>query len=445
MTKKIFNSIFLTSIVVLLVSLSIAVGCSYYYFASLQEKRLQSELSLAAQGVERGGIAYLENLPAGDVRLTLVAADGSVLFDTEADAAQMDNHAQREEIRQAFAHGSGASSRYSATLTEQSFYRAALLADGSVLRVSFSQASVLALFAGIAPWLLLAALLAAIFSRMLAKYLARRIIAPLNGMNLDHPLENEAYEELAPLLGKIHRQQEQLRAQFDEQLNAERARREFSANVSHELKTPLTSIIAGADMIENKLVRPEDLPRFSAHIKKEAARLLKMIEDIIRLAQLDEGVPLHMEPVDLGAIAGEVLAELRDTAARQDVSLEAEVSSCVMQGVHQLLHEIMHNLVENAIKYNRPGGSVKIFVARTAEGAELRVSDTGIGIPREQQERVFERFYRVDKSRSQKIGGTGLGLSIVKHAAAYFHADIALASELGEGTEISVKFPAPRA
>ena len=550
MTKKIFRSILLTSLAVMLISLSIAFGCLYYYFGNMQEQRLDSELSLAAAAVAENGSGYLERLESGNLRLTLVNADGTVLCDTDADAAAMENHAGRKEIREAFASGKGESSRYSSTLTEKTIYRASLLPDGTVLRISVSHATAFALIAGIAQWFVLAALFAAVMSWFLAKQLSERIIMPLNQVDLEHPLENEAYEELSPLLSKIYRQHEQIDAQllqlrqktdefehitanmkgglvlldargkilsinpaaaalfgaagnsigadflsiershnmnrataaalesghisireerggriyqidisriesagtvmglvilaFDisEQEYAERTRREFSANVSHELKTPLTSIIASADLIENNLVKPEDMPRFIGHIKKEASRLLTLIEDIIRLSQLDEGLEMPMEAVDLGATAREAVRQLEDAADSRSVQIDLHAESYILQGVPRLLHEIVYNLVENAIKYNAPGGTVTVSVRKTENGGELKVSDTGIGIPPEHQNRVFGRFYRVDKSHSKESGGTGLGLSIVKHAAGYFKAGIALQSEVGKGTTITVTFPA---
>ena len=550
MTKKIFRSILLTSLAVMLISLSIAFGCLYYYFGNMQEQRLDSELSLAAAAVAENGSGYLERLESGNLRLTLVNADGTVLCDTDADAAAMENHAGRKEIREAFASGKGESSRYSSTLTEKTIYRASLLPDGTVLRISVSHATAFALIAGIAQWFVLAALFAAAMSWFLAKQLSERIIMPLNQVDLENPLENEAYEELSPLLSKIYRQHEQIDAQllqlrqktdefehitanmkgglvlldargkilsinpaaaalfgaagnsigadflsiershsmnrataaalesghisireerggriyqidisriesagtvmglvilaFDisEQEYAERTRREFSANVSHELKTPLTSIIASADLIENNLVKLKDMPRFIGHIKKEASRLLTLIEDIIRLSQLDEGLEMPMEAVDLGATAREAVRQLEDAADSCSVQIDLHAESYILQGVPRLLHEIVYNLVENAIKYNTPGGTVTVSVRKTENGGELKVSDTGIGIPPEHQDRVFGRFYRVDKSHSKESGGTGLGLSIVKHAAGYFKAGIALQSEVGKGTTITVTFPA---
>lgn len=552
MTKKIFRSILFTSLAVLLVSLTVAVGFLYYYFGNVQEQQLQTELTLAAHAVEDSGSSYLENLDTDDLRLTLVDKDGTVLADTDdnTDPLTMENHADREEIKEALASGKGESSRYSSTLTEKTIYRAVLLDDGNVLRVSVSQATVFALIAGIIPWFVLAVVFAAVLSWLLAKHLSKKIITPLNQVDLDRPLENDTYEELSPLLGKIHRQHEQIDTQllqlrqktdefdhitanmkealvlldasgkilsinhaakllfdakdtsvgtdfltvershkishavdtalrdghtrikeernghsyqldisriesagkvmglvilaFDisEQEYAEQTRREFSANVSHELKTPLTSVIASADMIENGMVKPEDMPRFIGHIKKEASRLLNLIDDIIRLSQLDEGVEMPEEAVDLSAVATEAVEQLRDTADKNNVHIELNTESCVLKGVPRLLHEIVYNLTENAIKYNVPGGSVTVTVSKAKNGCILKVSDTGIGIPVEHQERIFERFYRVDKSHSKQSGGTGLGLSIVKHAATHLNAEISVESEQGKGTTITVVFPA---
>lgn len=550
MTKRIFQSILLSSLVMLLISLAISVGCLYYHFEKIQEERLDSELALAASAVEESGVDFLERVENDALRLTLVDADGTVLYDTAADAESMTNHADREEIQEAFSTGKGYSSRYSSTLTEKTIYRAALLGDGRALRASYVRTTIFSLLVGTAPWFFLAAALAAGLSWLLAKRLSERIITPLNQVDLDNPLENDAYEELSPLLTKIHRQHEQIDAQllqlrrktdefehitasmeeglvlldakgkilsinpaavalfdvkgkpagvdflaikrshqmnhatacalksghasireerkgrfyqfdvsriesagkimglvilaFDvsEKESAERIRREFSANVSHELKIPLTSIIASADLIENNLVKPEDMARFIGHIKREASHLLTLIEDIIRLSQLDEGIEMLAEAVDLGAVANEAVEQLLDVADKNNIMIDLHTEHCVLQGVPRLLYEIVYNLVENAIKYNLPNGKVDVSVERVKDGVELKVCDTGVGIPIKHQKRVFERFYRVDESHSKQSGGTGLGLSIVKHAASYFDADIALQSGEGKGTTITVTFPA---
>ncbi len=550
MTRKIFRSILFTSLGVLLVSLTVSIGSLYHYFGRLQEQQLHTELTLAAQAVEDGGSDYLDRLDTDDLRLTLVSGEGTVLADTSADPRTMENHAGREEIEEALASGRGESTRYSSTLTEKTIYRAVMLENGDVLRVSVSQATVVALIAGTLPWFLLAVVFASLLSWLLAKHLSRKIITPLDQVDLDHPLENETYEELSPLLGKIHRQHEQINTQllqlrqkrdefdhitanmqeglvlldgsgkilsinpaamalfgadrsalgadfltversrklsqavdlaleegharrkekrngrsyqldlsriesegrilglvilaFDitEQEQAEQTRREFSANVSHELKTPLTSIIASADLIEHDLVKQSDMPRFIGHIRKESSRLLALIDDMIRLSQLDEGVELPEEPVDLASVAAEAAQQLQALAEKRAVQIELTAERCILRGVPSLLHEIVYNLMENAIKYNVPGGSVSVSVCKGEKGCTLKVTDTGIGIPAEHQERIFERFYRVDKSHSKQSGGTGLGLSIVKHAAAYFNAGISLESKVGAGTSITLSFPA---
>jgi len=548
-TKKIFHSILFAALAAMLAIMAAGAGCLYHMLGVVQERRLQSELALAAPAVEKSGAGYLKELNADEPRLTWVGPDGAVLYDTKADAASMENHADREEIREALSDGSGQSVRYSSTLLEKTIYCAVPLSDGTVLRACASYATILALFAGIVPCLLPAALLTALLARLLARRLSRRIIAPLERVDLEHPLDNDTYEELAPLLGRIHRQQEQINSQllqlrqkadefdqitasmkeglvlldadgkilsinpsaaalfrvegnpvgmellriersreldraaaaalahghagaretrngreyqfdisriesagkvmglvilaFDisERELAERARREFTANVSHELKTPLTSIIASAELMEQKLVKQEDMPRFVGHIRTEASHLLALIEDIIRLSQLDEGMSPESEPVDLAEVAGEVVEQLRHAARQRNVQLVFSAQRCVLQGAPRLLHEIVYNLLDNAIKYNVDAGTAAVAVTKGCAGAQLRVSDTGIGIQKAQQARVFERFYRVDQSHSKRSGGTGLGLSIVKHAAAYFHADINLQSEPGKGTTITVTFP----
>ena len=550
MRKKIFRSILVTSLAALLISLLAATGALYQYFVRIQEHQLHRELKLTARAVEDSGLVYLESLDADNlrVRITWINADGAVIYDTEAVAGEMENHADREEVRKALKYGEGSSSRRSATLTETTIYHAVKLNDGTVLRVAVSHATIIALIGGIIPMFVLAAIIVAVLAWLIAKRMTRNIVAPLDHVDLERPLENDTYEELSPFLMRIHRLHEQsenqlaqLRQkadefnhitanmkeslvlldekgvilsinpaatmlfstsqnavgldflsvdrsheisnaihaaksqghavtrverngriyQFDisriesgneiiglvilafdisEQEYAERTRREFSANVSHELKTPLTSIIASAELIKNNLVKPEDMPRFVGHIHQEASRLLSLIEDIIRLSQLDEGQDIPRETVDLGALATEVVDQLRDTADKNNVRINVSADECLLQGVPRLLHEIVYNLVGNAIKYNVDGGKVDVSVTKTQTGGVLKVSDTGIGIPFEHQHRVFERFYRVDKSHSKLSGGTGLGLSIVKHAAAYSGAGIALQSAPGKGTTITVTF-----
>ncbi len=549
MTKKIFQSILLVAGCVLLASLLIIMGFLYDYFGGVEENQLRDELSLAAAAVEDGGTDYLSRLTADRCRLTWIAADGSVLYDTRTDAESLENHASRAEVSQALTTGTGESTRYSSTLMEKTMYYAQRLDDGTVLRISISRATVGMIAVGMIQPLLIVLIVALILSGLLARRLSRRIVDPLNSLDLEHPLDNDAYEELSPLLKRIHRQhveiQTQLRElrektdeftqitgsmreglilldehgsilsinaaaqtlfgadaqcvgrdfltversheisaaiqatvtdghsevraertgrvyQFDisritsngkllgtvilafditEQEFAERNRREFTANVSHELKTPLQGIIGSAELIENGMVRPDDLPRFVGHIHAEAARLVTLIDDIIRLSQLDEGGELPTEPVDLLTVSQEAAETLQDAAAARQVTVSVQGEPTVIPGVRRLLYEIVYNLCDNAIKYNRDGGRVDITVAHDAGGSSITIADTGIGIAPEHQSRVFERFYRVDKSHSKASGGTGLGLSIVKHAVQYHHGRIELESTPGTGTTIRVVFP----
>ena len=551
MTKKIFQSILLVAGCVLLASLLIIMGFLYDYFGGVEENQLRDELSLAAAAVEDGGADYLSQLTADRCRLTWIAADGSVLYDTKTNAESLENHALRAEVSQALATGTGESTRYSSTLMEKTMYYAQRLDDGTVLRISISRATVGMIAVGMIQPLLIVLIVALILSGMLARRLSRRIVDPLNSLDLEHPLDNDAYEELSPLLKRIHRQhveiQTQLRElrektdeftqitgsmreglvlldehgsilsinaaaqalfgadaqcvgrdfltiersheisaaiqaaaadshsevraeragrvyQFDisritsdgkflgtvilafditEQEFAERNRREFTANVSHELKTPLQGIIGSAELIENGMVKPEDLPRFVGHIHAEAARLVTLIDDIIRLSQLDEGDAMPTEPVDLLAVSQEAAENLHDAAAARNVTVCVTGQPAVLPGVRRLIYEIAYNLCDNAIKYNRDGGRVDVTVAADAGGSSITVADTGIGIAPEHQARVFERFYRVDKSHSKASGGTGLGLSIVKHAVQYHHGRIELESTPGTGTTIRVVFPNP--
>ncbi len=549
MTKKIFRSILTVGAAVLACSVLLVMGCFYSFFEGMQEKQLREELWLAAAAVERCGAAYFDRLDAGNSRITWISSDGTVLCDTGADASEMESHADREEFRQALETGEGSSSRYSATLLQKTIYSAGRLSDGTVLRISASRATMGALLLGAFQPILLAVCLLLGLSGFLASRLSRRIVEPLNTLDLEHPLENDAYEELSPLLRRIDRQRRQIDAQLRElrrktdeftqitagmneglvlldekgtvlsingaaqsifntnsacvgqdfltvdrehsmslaleaamadghsevraerggreyqfdfsrirsggstvgavllafdmtgQAFAERSRREFTANVSHELKTPLQGIIGSAELLENGMVKSEDVPRFVGHIRAEAQRLMTLIGDVIRLSQLDEGVQLPGETVDLLALAQEAKDSLRSAAEKKGVTVSVSGQSVPLIGVRRLLYETAYNLCDNAINYNVEGGRVDISVSEENGEAVLTVRDTGIGIPPEHRDRVFERFYRVDKSHSKASGGTGLGLSIVKHAVQYHHGRIDLTSEVGKGTEITVRLP----
>jgi len=544
MTSKIFRSTVFVAVVVLLCSLGIVIGVLYNHFTGVQVEQLKDELSLAVTGTEQYGNAFLENVEADRFRVTWIDTDGTVLFDTKVDQSVMENHADREEIREAFATGTGSAVRNSSTLTEQTYYEARRLTDGTVLRISANQASAWALMMDLLWPIILIAVLAIGLSALLARRMARNIVEPMNKLDLEHPLSNNTYDELSPLLRRINQQHLQIDAQmrklqrktdefiqitshmqeglvvldkethirsinfaamkifnaeescvgssffqvnrsnalwqalndaldrghgsavlelegrayrFDmssiqsdgnllgavilavdvtESQNAEQMRREFSANVSHELKTPLQGIIGSAELLESGMVKPEDTSRFVGHIRKEASRLVNLIGDIIRLSQLDEGVALPTEQVDMLQLAEDVKEILAPSAAEKNITIDVTGNGFSIQGVRRMLQEILYNLCDNAIKYNVPGGSVTIC----AENNRLVVSDTGIGIPAEHKDRIFERFYRVDKSHSKASGGTGLGLSIVKHAVAYHKAEINLESTPGKGTTITIQF-----
>ena len=549
MTGKIFKSILAVAASVLFASLLLVVGVLYEYFGDLQNQRLSDELSLAVSAVTLDGQGYLENISSDSYRLTWIDADGSVIYDTRADADEIENHADREEFREAMESGEGKSTRYSATLMKKTTYFARRLSDGTVLRISTDYATAALLVLGMLQPVLVIAVAALVLSAVLASSISRRIVRPLNNLNLDDPLSNDTYDEIAPLLRRIDRQHKQIRLQlselrqktdefsqiiasmreglvlldekgcvlsinpaaievfgvgddavgkdflvldrghdmssaiseamksghaevreerlgriyrfdisriesdgnaigavilaFDttEQDLAEQNRREFTANVSHELKTPLQGIIGSADLIESGMVKDGDMPRFVGHIKSEATRLLLLIEDIIRLSQLDEGDEMPLETVDLLALAGEVEDDLGDAAAAKNIKMSLEGDGASICGVRRLLYEVVYNLCDNAIKYNNDGGEVRVYVGSSDDRATVRVSDNGIGIAPEHQSRVFERFYRVDKSHSKASGGTGLGLSIVKHAVMYHRGEIKIESELGRGTTITLTFP----
>ena len=544
MTSKIFRSTVLVAVIVLLLSLGVVMGVLYNHFTGVQVQQLKNELSLAVTGTEQYGNAFMENIEADRFRVTWIDADGTVLFDTQVDQTTMENHAGRKEILEALETGHGSAVRNSATLTEQTYYEAQRLQDGTVLRISTNQESAWALMVDMFWPLVLIVVLAIGLSAFLANRMAKNIVKPLNQLDLEHPLANDTYPEISPLLRRINQQHLQINSQmrtlqrktdefaqitsymqeglvvldketnirsinnaamtifgadagcvgssffminrsntlrqalndaldrghgsatkeldgktyrFDmssiqsdgkllgavilavdvtEAHNAEQMRREFSANVSHELKTPLQGIIGSAELLGSGMVKVEDEARFVGHIRKEAARLVNLIEDIIRLSQLDEGVELPKENVDLLELAADVRSILASSAAEKNVTVEVTGTGFCVQGVRRLLHEVVYNLCDNAIKYNVPGGSVTIC----AENNRLMVRDTGIGIPVEHKDRIFERFYRVDKSHSKQSGGTGLGLSIVKHAAAYHKAEITLESTPGKGTTIIIQF-----
>ncbi len=549
MTKRIFKSIMAVAAAVLAASLVVILGCLYGYFSDVRDGQLADELSLAAIAVEHDGVAYLKKVNSDQYRLTWIDADGDVIYDTRSDGSSMENHADRTEFRQALRGIEGKSTRYSRTLMEKTIYRARRLSDGTVLRISAGGATVWALVFGMTQPVAIVLVIALALSALLARRVAKHIMAPLEDLDLEKPLENDTYEELSPLLNRINRQRGQIEAQllelerkndefdqvtrgmseglvllneknvilhinpaamalfhsdgdcagkdflslernpgvngaireafekghsemrisregkiyqihvnriesdgeatgavllaFDitEGARAEENRREFTANVSHELKTPLQSIMGSAELLQNGMVKPEDVPRFTGHIRAEAGRLVALVDDVIGLSALDEGRDMEFNDVDLYDVAADVAAQLANIAEIRKVDLAIEGESVKMRSVRSLLFEIMYNLCDNAVKYNNEGGRARLSVYREDADAVIRVWDDGIGIPAEHQPKIFERFYRVDKSRSKESGGTGLGLSIVKHAVRYLDGRIELLSSPGEGTEVKVFLP----
>lgn len=540
MTGKIFRAILAVAVAVLFASVIIITGVVYGYFGNIERERLADEAQIAATAFEEGGTEFLARINPENYRITIIDTDGTVTFDTDKEPSELENHADREEVIEAEKNGMGESTRYSSTLTEKTLYCAKRLSDGSVLRVSTSYATVALLMLGIPQPILVVIIIAVAVSAFLANKLAKKIVKPINELDLEKPLENKTYEELKPLLirlddlhSEVSEQLRKLRQKTDEftqttenmkeglilldenceilsinpaaekifgesgnnlsekilssvkkaekdgqceiskeingreyrfdisridsdgavagfvilaldsteQTFAERNRREFTANVSHELKTPLQGIIGSADLIQSGMVKPEDMPRFVGHIQKEASRLLALIEDIIRLSQLDEQNDMPTEKIDLFETAKEVQTTLENAAKEKNVTVILNGEHAEINGVKRLVYEIVYNLCDNAIKYNVDGGKVDISVSSDGRNAKIRVADTGIGIPPEHRDRIFERFYRVDKSHSKASGGTGLGLSIVKHAIQYHNGKITLESEVGRGTTITVEFP----
>lgn len=554
MTKKIFQSIIAVVISVLLLSLALITGVLYNHFETAMLDQLRTTAQFAEQGVEREGMAYFDSLHAQNCRVTWIAADGTVKYDNRSNPKTMENHADRQEVREAMENDSGTSVRRSSTLSEHTMYYAKRLSDGTVLRLSMSQRSVLFLMGGMLSPLVFIFLAACLLAGVLSYRVSKKIVKPLSEIDLKHPEQVETYDELSPFLQRIAAQNREIDARMAEirkqqqefsmitenmseglfvvdrnyqilsynksamqifgmdprqehenllavnrsegfrnavdsalkgrhtqenlELNGrvyqiianavcqpdfaedmvgavilvldvtekeaqEQYRREFTANVSHELKTPLTSISGIAEIIRNGIVKPEDIPHFAGKIYDESQRLITLIGDIIKLSRLDENqVPMERETVDMLEMARDVVQQLSSVARKSGVTLVANGTHGQVQGVRQVLGEMVYNLCENAVKYNRAGGRVWVDVQQVADHVVLRVKDTGIGIPAAEQGRIFERFYRVDKSHSKAVGGTGLGLSIVKHGAALHHATISVSSEPEQGTEITLTFPA---
>lgn len=436
MRRKIQRSMILVIAATLLVSMALLTFVVYRQNVGLMEEEARQEAGYICAAIEASGSAYLEEMDAQqeETRVTWIGSDGDVLYDSSEGQEDMKNHADRPEVREAFQSGAGQDIRESDTLGRQMFYYAQRLSDGSVLRVSKTISSALGSALQILPGMAVIAVLMVGLAWMLSKWQVSKLIEPINKLNLEHPLENDVYEELTPLLESMDKQNKEKEAIAN-------MRKEFSANVSHELKTPLTSISGYAEIMMNGLVRPEDVRGFSERIYNEASRLIVLIEDIIRLSKLDEGGgEVEKEEVDLYALTREVCSRLAHKAEKHSVHVEVSGEPVSILGIRQVLNEMIYNICENAIKYNKPGGKVDVWVGSTLKGVKVIVTDTGIGIPEDQQERIFERFYRVDKSHSKETGGTGLGLSIVKHGAILHNASIHVDSSLGKGTRMELTF-----
>ncbi len=550
MTKRIFRSICLVALTVFLASVVLFMGVLYEYFSNVEQAQLKMQTTLAAQGVTNEGIDYFHDLKVKNYRISWIDAEGNVIFDSASDTAEMENHLEREEVREALSSGYGESRRYSATLMERSFYSAQKLDDGTILRLSISQNSILTLFLGMTQPICIIFVIALILSIVLAIQVSKKIVKPLNEIDLDNPLSNEGYDELSPFLRRIDSQQKQLRGQKAELLQkenelntiigsmnegmillnqkgkiisinpaarklldadtdcigsdmlslcrnlelqeiltkalkgergeniirlygesyqidadpitsenivkgvalfffnvtekekAEQIRREFTANVSHELKTPLHSISGYAELLKNDMVKENDKIPFAVKIYDEAGRMIRLVEDIISLSHLDEGADdMQRENIDLYILAEKAVQSLEPQADTVCVALELSGVPAPLNGIPQLLYSVIYNLCDNAIKYNHENGKVMVNIQNENGMVVLSVEDTGIGIAPEHQERIFERFYRVDKSHSKAVGGTGLGLSIVKHAAKIHNAKVDVKSHVGKGTTVIVTFP----
>ena len=550
MTKRIFKSIILASVIVLLASGGLTMGVLYNHFGNQLEEELRTEAEFLSIAVENEGMGAFDSIPSEAERITYIDTDGTVLFDNRSNADDMENHLDREEIQEAMEDGSGMAVRESDTLSQRTLYYALRLADGTVLRVSSTQYSLPGLLGGMIQPLLIILILMLILAGFLASRLAKNIVNPLNRLDLDHPEENQTYEEVAPLLTKINRQQKSLQAEIadakrqqeefsiitdnmeegflvidshtevlsynssalrllgareqdarqsvlalnrsesfqrtvekvlggqhvisnqefqgitcqvaanpvfqegkvtgavilildvTEKMKGEQMRREFTANVSHELKTPLTSISGFAEIINDGFVKPEDTKKFAGRIFKEAQRLITLVNDVIKISQLDEGkLPYEKEEVDLYQAVRETFLRIEDHAKAEGVHLYLYGPHIKTNTVKTILDEIIYNLCDNGVKYNKKGGSLTVTISQEGEQPVITVEDTGIGIFEEDQKRIFERFYRVDKSHSKAIGGTGLGLSIVKHGSMFLGADMKVESTLGEGSKFILILP----
>lgn len=554
MNKKIFRSSLLTVCLVLAATIALIMGLLFHFFEKQIQKELANEAGFLAHALENEGAGYFDsfdnknNKLAGNNRITWIDENGTVLFDSRADVSELDNHADRDEIKTAMKEGKGMSTRYSKTLTEKTVNYAIRLSDGSILRVSTEQYTVVTILMGMLQPILFIMFVALILTLVLSARVSKAIIEPINKLDLEIPENNDTYEELTPLLRKIADQKETIGEQLadarkkqkefnlitenmsegflvidadsnlltynsaalnlleitppadrsvllfcrakefrgvisdvlsgikaentmvreersyslianpvyekesvigavvvildiTEREKRDMLRREFTANVSHELKTPLTSISGFAELMKAGDVLENDVTDFSKSIYDEAQRLITLVNDIIKISELDgQSIPYEKETVDLYELSKEVIGRLEKEADKKNITFHLIGGRAEIIGVHKILEEMLYNLCDNAIKYNKENGTVDVLVNQTGDGVNVIVRDTGIGIPISHQDRVFERFYRVDKSHSKKVGGTGLGLAIVKHGALYHHAKLSLESTVDVGTVVTIAF-----
>ena len=436
MKAKIQRSMLLVLFVTILIFYGLLTLVMYQKNLMLLKEEVNQEARYIRTAVDISGPAYLKEMDGVDIRarVTRISTEGKVLYDSGNDAETLENHSKRPEVKEALANGTGEDVRVSGTVGKEMYYYAILLQDGSVLRVAKTMDNLGAMARDTLPVIGVLAVVMMIFAWILGRWQTERLIRPINELDIEHPLENVVYEELRPLLTAMDRRNKEKAAVED-------MRKEFSANVSHELKTPLTSISGYAEIMKNGLVRPEDIPNFSERIYKEAKRLITLIEDIIKLSKLDEGsVEIEKEEVDLYELSREIISRLSMQASMKHVHVSLSGEPVTYVGIRQILDEMIYNICENAIKYNVEGGSVSVWAGNTLNGPKVQVNDTGIGIPKEHQERIFERFYRVDKSHSKERGGTGLGLSIVKHGALLHNAKVSVESDTGKGTRMEILF-----
>lgn len=442
MKQRLLNHVSFLVVLSVLLTFVAASTVMYGKFSTYMKEGVRDEARYIRAGMEEAGERFLsDNKELTGSRVTLTDDKGNVLFDSEADPAQLPNHSDRPEFIQAMGEGEGEKVRFSETLSEQTFYYALRLEDGRILRVGRTTDSVFLTL--LSSFTLLGVLMVAILllEFFLVQKQTRDLIAPINELDLEHPLKNVCYEELRPLLVRVDQQNKQIASQVEELKTAEAMRREFSANVSHELKTPLMSISGYAELMMNGMVQPENVPEFSGRIYHEASRLSSLVADIIQLSRLDEkNSDMPFEAVDLYELAEDIVRHLQGAAAKKGISLELSGETVAVRGVRQVLYEMFYNVADNAVKYTGEGGHVRVFVGKSEGHPWYCVEDDGMGIPRSEQGRIFERFYRVDKSHSRQTGGTGLGLSIVKHGAALHHARINLDSEPGRGTKMEIIF-----